>query len=357
MPSWSSTVGSAKASDPYLAALQRISSSHFSSSVTQNVYERALQFMFSEWWCRLWTLQEGVLARSLFVQFADGALAPDQLVPDEYLDPCTDEGPRDWTDLGAFLRLNLDDRFRLRESFIAEAPNATKPELETIADAFANRSVTKAMDEAICISTLLNIDTSDLRDRTAPTMDYIYRKVELPQDLLFGSGVRLSEPGFRWAPKSFLNQEVSSSFGRLKGTLSPRGFTVVKNAVLLREDFKFSYGKTLSRGGNWSVGTKPDTYFGAIQPSRQPYNTEEQLRDRVLKSPALIIRDQEGSRVGVLVSDARREGDIWYARYEVKVWYFTPDEFLEYYGGREANLPPMQHVLGDFHKPEIWCVD
>ncbi|KAK1753882.1 hypothetical protein QBC47DRAFT_385136 [Echria macrotheca] len=164
-------------------------------------HESLMMIISSDWNRRLWTLQEGVLAKTLFFQFIDGVYDIDEGIT--RLSMTADPVVR-WTILPA-----LSERIHEIRSFsrIRNAPLWEK--LDALRGSLSTRSTSVETDEALCLSTLMGMDkASSLQVIKAPPHDRM--KVfwslikEPPRSIIFNDLPRLSAPCFRWAPRSFL---------------------------------------------------------------------------------------------------------------------------------------------------------
>ena len=156
----------------------------------------------SKWTSRLWTLQEGALARRIFFQFADG--------------------PYDFQSGLSRIVASADPSVRLvaRQSIlyhieqlrISVNSSDQAGALQTLANAVLFRSTSVNSDEPLCLANLLRIDSSTIAQ--VPASDSISRMAAfwklvsyIPLPLIFDKRERLSQPGFRWAPASLLQDE------------------------------------------------------------------------------------------------------------------------------------------------------
>ncbi|KAL7917865.1 hypothetical protein ACQKWADRAFT_305659 [Trichoderma austrokoningii] len=165
----------------------------------------------SPWMRRLWTLQEGILPRSLYVQFADNAVRGYDLIVKLFV--AGNEDPRYmriWQDvMNAYNELQ---GFRFENG----AMESTRPRLIALQRALQFRTVSVASDESLCISTLMSLDTkyiaatSDAETRMIRTWELLSKMYGgLPPRLIFYADEVLSTPGWRWAPRSLLGSSVS----------------------------------------------------------------------------------------------------------------------------------------------------
>lgn len=158
--------------------------------------DKLLQILTSAWMQRLWTLQEALLARKLVFEFSDGLVAIQELLPkgEELLDVLK-------TQLAAEI-------FRLSKRWNYVEKDLGAFGLGDVARSLQWRTTSRSDDETLAISSLLNISTYELvslpPEKRMKTL--LLRVCNLPSNILFLSGSKLDEPGFRWAPKSFLGQ-------------------------------------------------------------------------------------------------------------------------------------------------------
>ncbi|KAI9730905.1 MAG: hypothetical protein M1834_005623 [Cirrosporium novae-zelandiae] len=158
--------------------------------------EKLLRIMSSGWMQRLWTLQEGILARKLIFEFSDGLLSLEDLLPvnEEHFN---------------VLLLSLaSEIFRLkkhRDSLL---------NVSDVARSLRWRSTSKPEDETLAISGLLNINASELIDYPPEQriQMFLIRIQRLPRGIIFLSGLKMEVPGFRWAPRTLMRR-ASSSLG------------------------------------------------------------------------------------------------------------------------------------------------
>ncbi|KAL6788129.1 hypothetical protein J3E68DRAFT_444819 [Trichoderma sp. SZMC 28012] len=164
----------------------------------------------SPWMRRLWTLQEGALTKSLYVQFADKAVNAYALLVKLWTAANSDPRyMRIWQDIvGAYNEL---------QGFFTgrEGPTNNQSPLITLQRALQFRTVSVASDEPLCISTLMNLDTKyiaaapDAETRMARVWELIYKSQGgLPSRVIFYADELLSIPGWRWAPRSLLGSAV-----------------------------------------------------------------------------------------------------------------------------------------------------
>ena len=165
------------------------------------VLEVAARCIFSFWTRRLWTLQEGVLGKQLWIQFELQAI---NLKSINFA--LRDRHRRGNIGVHALASKILITLTSLRQ-FAREANPISY--LFSLASALEKRSTTRLTDEPICIATLLKLDLRIILDapevqRMQRLWDLISAACVLPRAILFASGPKLSQPGYRWALSSFL---------------------------------------------------------------------------------------------------------------------------------------------------------
>jgi hypothetical protein len=156
-----------------------------------------------KWTSRLWTYQEGVLAKRLLIQFADGVYDLDD---------------------GFHELLSIDDDEMLlthQHSVIQHIRKLYRPttgtadirdQLISIAGGLVNRATSCKSDEPICLVNLLGLDVVPILEfpPTEPDsrMAGLWKQISpIPHNLVFGGVAKLCVPGFRWAPRSLLRPE------------------------------------------------------------------------------------------------------------------------------------------------------
>lgn len=179
----------------------------------------------SAWMRRLWTLQEGILARSLYYQFADCAVMGKVLLSKLPEAECKDIRYR---------CLRIDLRVQLGPLEDVDAfPSNVKPEspdhmpnstlehqigLLELQHAIEFRSVSVPRDEPICIATIMGLDISRIASengenatqrRMATVWEMLAERLGgIPPRIIFYVNNGLEIAGFRWAPKSLLAADV-----------------------------------------------------------------------------------------------------------------------------------------------------
>lgn len=172
--------------------------------------ELLIRISTSGWMRRLWTLQEGALAQSLYFQFADEAVSFVSLV--NQLIASTKVSMRHLAVFRDFSKeiLSLSSFF----SPAASSPAGNNPELSTLDHALNFRSVSFFTDEPLCIGTLMSLDlhrileVKPIESRMQEIWSLIAaKKGGIHAEVIFLEDERIEAEGWKWAPRSFLRVE------------------------------------------------------------------------------------------------------------------------------------------------------
>ncbi|PYI07807.1 hypothetical protein BO78DRAFT_428660 [Aspergillus sclerotiicarbonarius CBS 121057] len=159
--------------------------------------EMMMMIFAANWNRRLWTYPEGALARVLLFQFQDGICDLDavfkrhqmslDITSSTTLWPCTEIKYRS---LRGFRKIKAQ-----KEAFAG------------IMSAMAFRSTSVAVDEALCLASLLDLDSRPLLAVNNPQarMELLWSMLDaVPATILLNIGTKLDKPGLRWAPQTLL---------------------------------------------------------------------------------------------------------------------------------------------------------
>ncbi|RDW87257.1 hypothetical protein BP5796_02951 [Coleophoma crateriformis] len=172
--------------------------------------EKLMRIFCSGWNSRLWTYQEGALAKRLFFELKDGPYDVDQAILRirEFKDRSimyTIQGP---------LLIQYDSLRGFRDQ---KPRNVEKIKFLAIALSFRKTSV--AADEALCLSTLMGFNVQEILDVKAPDptvaealanarMKKFWTMFDqIPLAMIRFDGPTLPENGWTWAPASLLLSE------------------------------------------------------------------------------------------------------------------------------------------------------
>ncbi|KAK0496942.1 hypothetical protein EDD18DRAFT_182173 [Armillaria luteobubalina] len=179
-----------------------------SCSVDAPVEEKLLRILTSAWMQRLWTLQEALLAQKIFFELADSRLVSlEELVPWGE-ESCTMDGLK-WLLLRELAPIVIFSPAAPTEPVNHLFLPKTSFDLGTIGHALVKRTTSRKEDETLAIASLLAVDVSKLLDVSTQEERMKTLLLELrfiPSGIIFSTGEKLTEPGFRWAPRSFLGQ-------------------------------------------------------------------------------------------------------------------------------------------------------
>jgi hypothetical protein len=167
----------------------------------------------SSWWTRLWTFSEGSLGRFVWIVFKDEFLPLDsyfserqqprlsQLVPTKDPSGMWFEAQRTVETLRSLRHLRprvFQHKDKLFEPYF----------LDSLIQSVNTRQTSNPDDEAFCLSLSLGLQHIIAEPSTIGSMQRLYAHLEwVPGTLLLISGERLTEPGYRWAPKTLLGRK------------------------------------------------------------------------------------------------------------------------------------------------------
>jgi hypothetical protein len=317
--------------------------------------EQLMQLLASEWMRRLWTLQEGRLAKCLLVQFKHGPVPVSKLM--------RHGRPSDVRVCDLFRRfsMELENRFNSLEAL----PPAKRFAL--LIEDLGPRRVTYPSDEPICLATLLGLSLEHFDPY--PTMADIYRTLrDLPADLLFlQTPLLLEEPGLTWAPASFLESVTGSwpGTGPLEvGRLTADGFLVTKDCLRLHRPLEHQGSEPY----DVHIITLADGQRYGIQAAGCDIERINE-RTRTIERPVVLWHEPldefavEGS-VGpdseaVLVNVTDERDGVIYCRFEMPLegWHIR-DEFKEFHESMLVDdpRPVIRQMAGDATKRQRFCV-
>ncbi len=174
----------------------------------------------SAWRRRLWTLQEGALARQLLFEFADGLLDFDKSYREMMQNPKQGLAGVNFRALKTQIR-GMPDRKEVTSPFQT---------IKHLLPALTGRSTSKSVDEPLCLSMLLGLNIADIVDApVAEKMTKFWLLLKnIPPELIFFHGDRLPGFDYQWAPTSVLQMEYIGDDSRANSG------TVTESGLLLR---------------------------------------------------------------------------------------------------------------------------
>jgi Heterokaryon incompatibility protein (HET) len=330
--------------------------------------ESLARFYTCGWMNRLWTLQEGILARRLWVQFKDGSFDLDQLMlklsvaneKDVRIQPFLFDLLKETRSLRPSIFYSKMSLSKQAQSRSEEEKTNIGRKLVQLEVALAYRSVSVPADEALCIGTLLDlpaVDDSKASGNASARMGRIWQLIAktyggIPQQILTFVRPGLEEEGLRWAPRTILGQgkrlsgqpsnDLASRDSKL-GYLRPEGLVVEFPGIEL--GFKES-GDKMIRNPWTALGQFPDSrmFFRgedevrlqvcAIRSTSQDGETPEQrnqsklfLRNTVRRARCalILLNDQTAGEYpqrcwdGLIVQITKCEGDIIFVENKSRV--------------------------------------
>lgn len=253
-------------------------------SVHTSSEEVMMRISHCRWVTRLWTFQEGVLARRLLFQFSDGATSIEELMERYFADQRT-------KDVRRFPTLRKDSQFfrLLAEEVSLDAKSARTRSFKTarldsvfagalgllkfidgtllkhgelheriaaLTKALSDRATSKAEDETICLAGLLNLgDNVVVKLLDTPAEERMVRLMSsidvFPSDFIFGDSPRiLGVPGCGWMPTSLLNTSGNATLamGDEKALRCSAGLVVTFPGLRLQDPN--ARPTTVTHGGN-----------------------------------------------------------------------------------------------------------
>ncbi|KAI0651216.1 hypothetical protein C8Q79DRAFT_20008 [Trametes meyenii] len=243
--------------------------------------ENLLRIATSGWVRRIWTLQEGLLARELWVEFAEGPVDIEEsllgtsskgiAIPPGFVSTQSSSlpsSPQLSVSTGKLLPLVPLFGFRARHKDFALNLDSSSQDtpISDIAELLLDRTTTKAEDELPAISSLLprQVDLDAILSITGP--DAAQRRIqafllqvrELSRGFALYPMPRLTLPGFSWAPRA-----LATIAGTVHGEISRYGRGICTKEGLLAEYFVAAFDKPVSVTDTHRLGnTTGDEMFG-----------------------------------------------------------------------------------------------
>ena len=162
--------------------------------------ETLLRIAQSKWMTRLWTMQEGILAKELAFQFQDRAIHY------EYLSDQHTQSFLGATDASHMFSSKADRMISSSLTFSKES-ESRMDRLRSLWFAIRHRTTSKAKDQAICIAILCDLDVSPILAGSGvdPMIAFWREFEEIPLSILWTNGPRFLVDSMRWAPQSLLD--------------------------------------------------------------------------------------------------------------------------------------------------------
>ncbi|KAI1469339.1 uncharacterized protein F4812DRAFT_325956 [Daldinia caldariorum] len=213
---------------------------------------RILRVLTSGWMQRLWTLQEAVLSKALYLNFADAQTPLNGLIPSTSVMLLSSH----LTDLAGGL-------FRLTKKSAHGVYS-----VGDIARSLRWRTTNRPSDETLAIASLLGVQPSILVNiKSELRMIRLIQELgSIPSNVLFLKGSKLQVPGFRWLPSSFMAAQGASSGGSQLSTGSPDGRVTPRGLEATYYALKFPKTR-IEEGKPWVLkDTKCDRLYEVVDP-------------------------------------------------------------------------------------------
>lgn len=158
--------------------------------------ERLMRIYCSSWLRRLWTYQEGILAKNLFFQFKEGPVSIQELWDPLYNGSIYDRRSNGIALQAATFYRSLKDFSGLNKA----------ARFASLWQALQWRQTSRVQDEAICVASLFDLSLDAIMK--TPANARFKKLLELQSHFLLGTpflaGDRMKDDGYRWAPVALM---------------------------------------------------------------------------------------------------------------------------------------------------------
>jgi hypothetical protein len=193
--------------------LQKLSFSSTPSQKVTNIY-------LCGWLHRLWTLQESLLAKEVYIQLEGGVQSAEGI-----LEACR-EFEQHAKSTGTYIRFPYIAQ-ESALSYLSIRPYVSAHHSEQslmfahVSRCMERRTTSRRSDETLCaattmqleINTLLEIDDEDEEQRADRRMEEFLKLVKrMPKGIIFHHNPRLQRRGFRWAPSTLMGGRPGDFF-------------------------------------------------------------------------------------------------------------------------------------------------
>jgi hypothetical protein len=270
---------------------------------TTSVLEQCLWLIFSGWMRRLWTLQEAMLAKDLFIEmkggparyhrFKDGASLIANKIKRNSLKPVTHDAVPDILFYGELEQL-VQRRIPLARHFWDASLAGSRPQTQYhyICAASESRSTSKLKDEPIILAIMMGQDITEMLKEpdNERRMGLWYQMMQIPADIIFLDQqiTTLSHAPFRWAPRSLMENEIARQTTDVACQCDSDGLHVEFEGFLIRDGQEPSSAKV---GAKWYLR---DAGSGTV------HKVAHQM-DRILPPRCAILFRLEQQRFGAVV--------------------------------------------------------
>lgn len=302
---------------------------------------RSTHLYTSNWLRRLWTFQEGILNRKVYLRFRDSAQDFDRLLDDVHA----------WE---ASLRTTLGTHVHFPSLAVTKSSlyfNVIADMVQVVAngkenasdlqilyvplfDCLGHRVTTRDLDETLCLSSILGMDPKPFNDIDLPpgtkldaqgrvdpaaVEDVVQRRMEaflyalgeFNNGLLFCHYPRLSRDGVRWAPRSLMGHRTAN----LAQALHPDTETVSMRHVGAHYGLAVQFAGFFLPGGALQEGPGAGRFVVVFRPKHHRSGGEESARPAKrhyvveMKSQEAqdMIRETAGGRYGIILAEKPRD--------------------------------------------------
>lgn len=330
----------------------------------------AMSIRASQWMTRLWTLQEAVLSRELYFNFSDDLVSMDRLVALSQKENASLHSPvpfvsrmyhgimeesRTIRGLGS----NSDDG-DLTPDFVAAAWRALQW-----------RTTAHLQHETLAIASLLNVNTecfanSDHRidQRMQKLLDILAacKPCPIPPGIMFLSGPRLSEKGYRWAPQTWLSNcpvepPDPMSLKCPKARLNPsNGLEVKFPGFLLNRPSETSGLFIQTNTFHFPTDRALGKWYRIVCADDEAENRD--VRKLAIIVPQLpVINPRE---IALLVAVDRKIDNIFYVEIQRRIWISEVSDpekikkLKQNFLTANRDSPSWGEIISD---EDYWCVD
>lgn len=329
----------------------------------------------SNWQHRLWTYQEGCLAKQLYFQFSDKSLSCSDVsdAGTAYDAEANTKGfYGKFYDHALFMVTVHYILKGVAPSYIGGGDSIKQLWILylPLADALGHRQTTKLSDETLCLSSILSIDPKPFLDihplegesdesLAERRMETLLRYItKFKGGFIFSNLPRLGRQGFRWAPKSLLGSRVSSLAAAAEQGREGELKTIGNNfgLVVTFPGAKFKLGPVTEvlSAGKWKVfsiaeqDAEPEIYYSVEFRSDHCALNRNATYGLVFARKPFRAGEEELAMIGseVRLSDNEVKSDV----------HFLQHECTAVIKGRSGPAPAGTLVLPFYKRGTEWMI-
>ncbi|KAK3353867.1 hypothetical protein B0T25DRAFT_581541 [Lasiosphaeria hispida] len=198
--------------------------------ISSQLHEKTIRIFLCTWLHRLWTLQESILAKALYIQFDGGAQLIDDVKRGADELQTTSEATGYYGHFEITVHNSALGYLELKLSKGSEELRSGCLRFAAVARAMGQRSTSRYSDETLCIASamgfdveaLLNIHGGSEEERSERRMELFFKQASaLPPGIIFHHNPHLRRLGFRWAPKTLMGGRSGDFFRDIQNGVSP----------------------------------------------------------------------------------------------------------------------------------------